>query len=343
MSYARKEISNDLRQVIVKMREEKRLPFSEIYNLTGVIPQTAHQIVKKYKRFKSVVNREGRGRKKILTNKEQHIIKRMVIKNRRISSVKVADDFNNSYHKKVSPKTIIRTVKQFEINRRTARKKPYINLRNRKKRMAFANKYLSKDNTFWNRVLWSDESKFNLFGSDGHIKVWRKAGEELNEDCLQPTIKHGGGSVCVWGCMSSSGTGNLVFIEEIMDRYLYVDILNNNLKQSAKKLKMGRTFIFQQDCDPKHTSKLAKKFFEDNHISLLDSPPQSPDLNVIEQLWDYVERNIREYDISNKNQLKSAILEVWQNIPPELTKKLVESVPKRIQAVLQRNGGPTKY
>jgi hypothetical protein len=95
----------------------------------------------------------------------------MVIKNRRISSVKVTDDFNNLYHKKVSPKTIIRTVKQFEINRRTARKKPYINLRNRKKRMAFANKYLSKDNTFWSRVLWSDESKFNLFGSDGHIKV----------------------------------------------------------------------------------------------------------------------------------------------------------------------------
>jgi len=103
------------------------------------------------------------------------------------------------------------------MSRRTPRKKSYVNSRNKKKRIAFANKYLSKDNTFWDRVLWSNESKFNLFGSDGRIKVWRKVSEELNKYCLHSTIKHSGGSVFVWGFISCSEAGNVVLIEEVMD------------------------------------------------------------------------------------------------------------------------------
>jgi transposase len=343
MANKRKELSNDLRSVIVKLRNEKMLSYSEIENLTGIIPQTAQKIVKKYNIHKSVVNRSGRGRKKIITQKESHLVKWQLIKDRKISAKKAAEEFEKTTGKKVSAKTIKRIGKENEYNQRIALKKPYINSRNRKKRIEFANDNLNKDNSYWKRILWSDESKFNLFGSDGKIKVWRRVGEELKDECLQPTVKYGGGNVKVWGCMSSNGTGNLVFIDDTMDRFLYVDILKNNLKQSVKKLKLGRNFIFQQDNDPKHTSKLARQFFKDNKTEVLGWPSQSPDLNVIEPLWAFVEKNIRKYHISNKDQLKNAILDVWQNIPPSLTKKLVESVPRRITAVLQNSGGPTKY
>ncbi len=59
---------------------------------------------------------------------------------------------------------------------------------------------------YWNHVLWSDETKINLFGSDGVKRVWRQPGEEYKDKCVLPTVKNGGGSVMVWGCMSAAGT-----------------------------------------------------------------------------------------------------------------------------------------
>ena len=67
----------------------------------------------------------------------------------------------------------------------------------------------------------------------------------------------------VWGCFSSSGVGNLAFIDAKMDRFLYVDILENNLNESAVRLGLRRSFIFQQDNDPKPKSKLAKGLFNE--------------------------------------------------------------------------------
>ncbi len=70
---------------------------------------------------------------------------------------------------------------------------------------------------YWNHVLWSDETKINIFGSDGVKRVWRQPGEEYKDKCVLPTVKHGGGSVMVWGCMSAAGTGELQFIEGTMN------------------------------------------------------------------------------------------------------------------------------
>ncbi|GFS97264.1 transposable element Tcb2 transposase [Trichonephila clavipes] len=92
---------------------------------------------------------------------------------------------------------------------------------------------------------------------------------------LRPTVNHGGGSVMVWGCMATNGVGNLVFIDGIMDHKLKIDILNNNLKESAKKLGLDGNFIFQQENDPKHTARKVKMWSQQLH-----TPPQSPDINV---------------------------------------------------------------
>ena len=77
----------------------------------------------------------------------------------------------------------------------------------KKARKQFAEDKQTKDMDYWNHVLWSDETKINLFGSDGVNRVWRQPGEEYKDKCVLPTVKHGGGSVMVWGCMSAAGTG----------------------------------------------------------------------------------------------------------------------------------------
>ncbi len=80
----------------------------------------------------------------------------------------------------------------------------------------------------WNHVLWSDETKINLFGSDGVKRVWRQPDEEYKDNCVLPTVKHGGGSVMVWGCTSAAGSGELQFIEGTMNSNMYCDILKKS-------------------------------------------------------------------------------------------------------------------
>ncbi|KAK3512455.1 hypothetical protein QTP70_013003 [Hemibagrus guttatus] len=117
----------------------------------------------------------------------------------------------------------------------------------------FAEDKQTKDMDYWNHVLWSDETKINLFGSDGVKRVWRQPGEEYEDKCVLPTVKHGGGSVMVWGCMSAAGTGELQFIEGTMNANMYCDILKQSMIPSLWRL--GRRAVFQHDNDPKHTSK----------------------------------------------------------------------------------------
>jgi len=222
-------------------------------------------------------------------------------------------------------------------------KKPFISEANRVKRLAFAKEYVNKPTSFWQTVIFSDESKYNLFGSDGRGYVWRKKNSELQPKNLLPTVKFGGGKVLVWGCMAASGVGNLVFIDGHMTAAMYVDILRANLRASARKLGLEYTFRFQQDNDPKHTALFTREFLLYNAPRRLLTPPQSPDMNVIENLWSLLEVEVRKRRISNRGDLKNALQAAWSNICPRVTANLVDSMPRRLQAVIDANGMHTKY
>ncbi|GFT96945.1 transposable element Tc1 transposase [Trichonephila clavipes] len=121
-------------------------------------------------------------------------------------------------------------------------------------------------------IFW-DESKFNIHESDGHQKVCRKANAALEPKNTRGTVKHSGGSIMVWGCMAATGVGNLVIIDGIMNQYSYLNILNNNLSQSASKLGLNGSFTFQQDNDPKHTARLFGNGCENRCCGLMRTRP----------------------------------------------------------------------
>lgn len=332
------EISNDLRYRIIEDRKD-RLSYADLAKKYKLSKSGVYYLCKKYATTGFVENKSGRGRKPKTTARDDSMIVRLAKKKSDISSREIVEDLKLN----VSAVTVRRRLKKSGLDSRIQRKKPYISKINKKKRLDFAKKYVSKDSKFWDSVLWSDESKFELFGSKKRKRVWRRSGEALKQANILQTVKHGGGNVMVWGCFASKGVGEIAMIDGKMTGSMYVGVLSQNLKQSATNLRMGRRYIFQQDNDPKHTSKVAKDYFSKNKIQLLGSPPQSPDLNPIENLWSILDQKLPFERRKNRNEFFETIKNEWRKISPDTTQKLVDSMPRRLRAVIEARGGPTKY
>ena len=155
----------------------------------------------------------------------------------------------------ISSDTVRWALKQASMKAITKKKKPRLLPRHQKKRKDFALRYKDWTVEDWKRVIWSDETKINRLGSDGCEWVWKKTGEQLSERHVQETVKFGGGSLMMWGCMTAQGVGFARKIDGEMDATLYANIIQDELLQTLDFYELNRdNIIFQQDNDPKHTS-----------------------------------------------------------------------------------------
>ncbi|KAK2578548.1 hypothetical protein KPH14_012577 [Odynerus spinipes] len=128
-----------------------------------------------------------------------------------------------------------------------------------------------------------------------------------------------------------------------MNAEKYIGVLWNNFEESAIKLELYGTYYFQQDNDPKHTAKKTREWLLYNVPKQLVTLPQSPVINLIENLWHILDIEIRKRQINNKNHLRRVLLEEWAKIGKKITQKLVDSVPRRLQAIINAKGMHTKY
>ena len=101
--------------------------------------------------------------------------------------------------------------------------------------------------------------------------------------------------------------------------------------------------MFQHDNDPKYTSKATTALVKRLRVKVMDWPSMSPDLNPIEHLWGILKRKVEVCKVSNIRQLRDAVLEEWKSIPVATCEALVNSMLRGVKAVLDNNGGHTKY
>jgi hypothetical protein len=194
----------------------------------------------------------------------------------------------------------------------------------------------------WKKVLWSDESKFNMVSSDGKGYVRRPINKRFDPKYTKGTVKFGGGNIMVWGCFSWYGLGPIRLVTGRMEQIQYREILSGTMLPFARA-NMGRNWCFQHDNDPKHKAKTVTRWLETNRISVLQWPAQSPDLNPIENLWCETERRLGGRKFNNEDSLFNAVRKAWLEIPKERLERLVESMPRRCRAVIESRGYATKY
>lgn len=169
----------------------------------------------------------------------------------------------------ISGRTIRRRLQDKNLHGRVARKVPLLRAKNIKQRIEFATSNLASANTRnWKNVLYSDETKLNLFGSDGRIYVRSGKNQELNPRHTVKTVKHGGGNIKIWGCFSYAGVGPIFWIKENMTKELYFEILEGVMLPYAED-NIPLIWTFQHDNDPKHTAKVVTRWFEQRNISVL--------------------------------------------------------------------------
>ena len=160
--------------------------------------------------------------------------------------------------------TICAALHQSGLYGRVAIRKPLLSKRHMKAHM----EHLEDSQTMRKQILWSGETKFDLFGLNAKHHVWRNPGTAHHLANTIPTVKPGGGSFMLWGCFSAAGTGRLVRIKGKMNAAMYREILDENVLQSALDLRLGRRFTFKQDNDPKHTATIKKEWLQDKSMNV---------------------------------------------------------------------------
>lgn len=313
-----------------------------IANRLNLPRSTVGDAITRFEKTGSNQDRKRSGRPRVTSKAEDRSLIIMSKMNRKLTAPEIQMRFNESHDKQISVSVVKERLQIAGLNGRISTKKPLLRRGNRKKRLEWAHAHKDWTVEDWKQVLWTDESKFEIFGQKRRIYVRRGPSEKMHPDTVTPTVKHGGGSVMVWGCFSYAGVGDLYRIKGTLDKNGYHYILKGHANPSGRRL-IGRGYVFQHDNDPKHTSKLCANYLkakEDRgELKVMKWPPQSPDLNPIELLWDELDRQIRKSNPTSQDNLWEALQTSWRKIPESYLEKLIKRMPRLVKKVLEVKGG----
>ena len=302
-----------------------------------------YKTVRRHDETQSHADRQRVGRPKLSTVRDDRVLVRLSLQNRRETIPALRASWGE-HGVLSSDSTVKRRLQEAGLHGRRAVKKPLLTPVHRAKRLAFAQEHANWTWIDWSTVLWTDESRFTLFQNDGNVFVRRRVNEQLRPDCIVPTVKFGGGGVTVWGAMSYRGTGFLTPLTGNLNARGYIQILEDSMVPSAHLLGYGNHYFFMDDGAPCHRAGIVSTWKDENNVRCLQNwPPQSPDLNPIENLWKELKTSVRRFRSRNLRELAANLETAWANIPVVKCQRLIRSMPDRIQAVIAARGGYTRY
>lgn len=327
---------------IVQMHD-RGMTFNDIARDLGLHPSTVSRNYAKFHKKHDYYRKTGAGGRPRLLNARdlRHAEQEIVSGHARDGA-----DVHRQLFPHVGASTIRRNLCEIGLHGRVRRAKPLLTKKHVQRRKEWAASHAEWTEEDWQKAVFTDESKFNLVGSDGKQYCRRRPGEAYLARNVKKTVKHGGGSLQVWGCLTWQATGRLHRVDGRMDAAQYCDILSKSFLGTLSDHSLSKSsIIFVQDNDPKHTSRLATKWFDEHDIQLLPWAPSSPDMNIIEPAWDLLDRRLRARPVlpQNLDQLWDALVEEWAALDLATVRNLYQSMPRRVDALKRAKGEYTKY
>ena len=335
-----KELSRECRAQAVILRKQGQT-YQEIATKLRVSLFAVFQACKRHAQLGTFQSRKRSGRPKVTTPADDRAIRRIVLRSPKASSLQVLVRLpSESRH--ISTRTIRRRLFSGNLKSYTPAKKPKLSPKNIKDRLVFCRKYEKWSEGDWERVMFSDESTFTQFYSYcRHIR--RPSGMRYVSKFMVPRVKQAE-KVMIWGSISAAGRGALWIMpkDTTITGQVYLQLLKDKLPVF---MNVHNTTIFQHDGAPCHQTKAVREWLGQSGYDVLGPwPGNSPDLNIIENAWLFMKRQVALQNPTSLDDLVAKIKQVWVSaITAEYCRKLAHSMPNRIAAVLANKGGHTKY
>lgn len=310
--------------------------------------QTSHSVISRllnrHREFGFITRRPYPARERVTNPREDRNLVRLATQNRARTARNIADLHFDASERRISTQTVRNRLHEAHLRSRVRAVRPQLTRAHRRARLTFSRNHINWDMDQWGHVLFSDESRFRLSHNDARVRAWRRRGERYLDSTVTETVHFGGGSLMVWGGITLTGrTGLHICRDGVVNAHRYLeDIVEPYIVPFAAE--EGPQFILQHDNARPHTARIVTQYLEENNIEVLEWPANSPDLNPIEHLWDVLQRRIRDRPApENLEQLGEMLQEEWNNIPREVIRNLVESMPRRCEEVRLARGGHTHY
>lgn len=244
-----------------------------------------------------------------------------------------------------SVRTTRRRIAASGLKNRSAEIKEILLPRHKEARVQYATNLLQEPIVFWDNVVFMDEKTWQSTKS-GKVKVYRPDNMRYDPQYVCQRPKSGRFSVHAWGWMSINGPGVIWEIDGHLTGQQYKDILENVFLPSVSII-YPNGFKMVHDNSPIHTSRVVREWIgRQQNVQLLPHPPRSPDLNPIENLWGVAQRqieNLYQAPPRDRNELWTRVENAWEDISVQFCQNSIQSMPGRLQEVIDRQGNWTNY
>ena len=224
------------------------------------------------------------------------------------------------------------TVSSFRLWKCFTTRNSNVNKWTKKRRVQWAMAHKDDD---WSRTVFSYETSYQLFRNT--IRRWSKYAQEEKKRIPKNKQK-----IMVWSAFSIKGQLSCYSFRTTMDGPFDIEIFRKHLLAGARK-QFGNRWRYQQDNDPKHTSKVAKQFLETEVPETIDWPSNSPDINPMENIWSILKRRVEKRKASNIHELDQFLHEEWKKFEKTFINNLVRSMRSRCLAIIESKGERINY